>query len=176
MDFENSDTFVFLWFGLWSIGAKPAFMNYNLSGATLAHCVKTSDASLLLVDPNVTAKVTDEVRKELSNVRIVELTPDIEREILTADPERRPDSDRSEDFGHNLAILIYTSGTTGMPKPAIVSWAKCISGGGFVARWLGWRPGDVFYTVRLNLIMGSSPRSRLKDTYLPTSLGNASVS
>ncbi|PKS08678.1 hypothetical protein jhhlp_004731 [Lomentospora prolificans] len=147
MDFENSDTFVFLWMGIWSLGAKPAFMNYNLSGTTLTHCVKTSNASLLLVDPNVVSKVTDDVRKDLAHVRIVELTPDVEREILATEPERRPDSERTEAKGHGLAILIYTSGTTGLPKPAIVSWTKCISGAGFVSRWLGWRPGDVFYTA-----------------------------
>lgn len=150
MDFENSDIFVFLWMGIWSIGAKPAFMNYNLSGPTLTHCVKTSNASLLLVDPNVASNVTDDVRKDLSHVRIVELNPGLEREILSTEPQRRPDSERTEEFGHGLAILIYTSGTTGMPKPAIVSWSKCISGAGFVSRWLGWRPGDVFYTVSLH--------------------------
>ncbi|CAI4214527.1 unnamed protein product [Parascedosporium putredinis] len=119
MDFENSDIFVFLWMGIWSIGAKPAFMNYNLSGPTLTHCVKTSNASLLLVDPNVASNVTDDVRKDLSHVRIVELNPGLEREILSTEPQRRPDSERTEEFGHGLAILIYTSGTTGMPKPAI---------------------------------------------------------
>jgi acyl-CoA synthetase (AMP-forming)/AMP-acid ligase II len=50
MDFVNSDVFVWVWFGLWSVGAKPAFINYNLTGKSLVHTVKTSTAHLVLVD------------------------------------------------------------------------------------------------------------------------------
>jgi hypothetical protein len=35
MDFVNSEKFIFLWLGLWAIGAKPAFINYNLTGKAL---------------------------------------------------------------------------------------------------------------------------------------------
>lgn len=159
MDFENSDTFVFLWFGIWSIGAKPAFINFNLSGSVLTHCVKAADASLLLVDPNVAGNVTDDVRKELESVNIVVLTPELEREVQATEPVRAPDADRSEDLPHNMSILIFTSGTTGMPKPAIMSWAKAILGAGFASRWLGWKPGDIFYTVRITLPLRLSPFS-----------------
>lgn len=147
MDFENSDTFIFLWFGLWSIGAKPAFINFNLSGSVLTHCVKAATASLLLVDPSVAHNVTDDVRKDLGSVSIVVLTPEIERGIMATEPMRAPDEDRSEDLAQNMSVLIYTSGTTGMPKPAIMSWNKTIVGPGFASRWLDWKAGDVFYTV-----------------------------
>ncbi|KAJ4990378.1 long-chain fatty acid [Stagonosporopsis vannaccii] len=50
MDFVNSETFIWIWFGLWSIGAKPAFINYNLTGKSLIHTIKTSTARLVLVD------------------------------------------------------------------------------------------------------------------------------
>ena len=62
MDFMNSDKFIFLWFGLWAIGAKPAFINYNLTGKALAHCVNVSTSRLLFVDPQVLENVTQEVR------------------------------------------------------------------------------------------------------------------
>ena len=147
MDFENSDTFIFLWFGLWSIGAKPAFINYNLSGSVLTHCVKAASASLLLVDPDVAHNVTDDVRRDLESVNIVILTPELQRDVHVTEPVRAPDQDRSEDLPQNMALLIFTSGTTGMPKPAIMSWTKIIIGAGFTSRWLSWKPGDVFYTV-----------------------------
>ncbi|SPO06145.1 related to FAT1 - very long-chain fatty acyl-CoA synthetase [Cephalotrichum gorgonifer] len=147
MNFENSDTFIFLWFGLWAIGAKPAFINFNLTGSVLTHCVKAATTSLLLVDPNVVDKVSEDVRRDLDSVRIVVLTPELERDILATEPVRYPDEDRYEDRGQNMAALIYTSGTTGLPKAAIMSWAKTILGAGVVSRWLGWRPGDVFYTA-----------------------------
>jgi acyl-CoA synthetase (AMP-forming)/AMP-acid ligase II len=147
MDFENSDTFIFLWFGLWSIGAKPAFINYSLTEGTLTHCVRESTARLFLVDPNVADKVTESVRRDLESVDIVVLTPDLERDVLATEPVRAADEDRSEDLGQNLAVLIFTSGTTGLPKAAIMSWTKTILGSGFCSRWLGWRAGDVLYTV-----------------------------
>jgi acyl-CoA synthetase (AMP-forming)/AMP-acid ligase II len=50
IDFVNSEVFIWVWFGLWSIGAKPAFINYNLTGAPLFHTLRTSTARLVLVD------------------------------------------------------------------------------------------------------------------------------
>lgn len=52
MDFVNSEVFLWVWFGLWSIGAKPAFINYNLTGAPLFHTIRTSTARLVVVDDN----------------------------------------------------------------------------------------------------------------------------
>lgn len=56
MDFMNSELFIWVWFGLWSIGAKPAFINYNLTGTPLVHTIKTSTARLVLVDENLKNK------------------------------------------------------------------------------------------------------------------------
>ncbi|KAG7116883.1 Fatty acid transporter protein like [Verticillium longisporum] len=127
VDFQNSDVFIFIWFGLWSIGAKPAFMNYNLTGSALAHCIKTATT-------------------ELEAVTFVEFDPTTLAGIAATEPRRYPDADRSEDKYQNIAILIFTSGTTGMPKPAIVSWAKCIVGGIFTSRFISNSTNDVFYT------------------------------
>ncbi|OLN96932.1 Fatty acid transporter protein [Colletotrichum chlorophyti] len=146
MNFQNSDTFIFLWLGLWSIGAKPAFINYNLTGKPLAHCLKAAKTTLMLIDPNVAANVGADVRAELDSVRFVVLDSSLHNEIAATEPRRAPDSDRSEHQYQNLAILIYTSGTTGMPKPAIVSWAKCIVGAVFTWRFVSNSPNDVFYT------------------------------
>ncbi|WYZ43805.1 hypothetical protein EsH8_VII_000241 [Colletotrichum jinshuiense] len=146
INFQNSDVFVFLWFGLWSIGAKPAFINYNLTGKPLAHCAKAATTKLMLIDPNIAANVGDDVRSELDSVQFVVLDDSLHKEIAAIKPRRAPDSDRSEDQYQNLAILIYTSGTTGMPKPAIVSWAKCIVGGVFTSRFTNNSAKDVYYT------------------------------
>lgn len=155
LDFQNSDTFLFLVFGLWAIGAKPAFMNYNLTGKGLAHCVRTATAKLVIVDPAVMCNVDDALRAELGpGVDFVELTPAVEAEVMATRAERWPDQDRHEDLQRNMAILIYTSGTTGMPKAAIVSWSKLIVGGNFAAWFMGHKSTDVFYTVR-RFIRGS---------------------
>lgn len=61
MDFMNSPLFIFLWMGIWSIGATPAFINYNLTGDPLVHSVKSSAARILFVDPEVKTQFTREV-------------------------------------------------------------------------------------------------------------------
>lgn len=147
MDFMNSDKFAFIWWGLWAIGAKPAFINYNLTSKALAHCVQVSTSRLMLIDPEVQDNVTDEVKAENPNVQFAVFTPELEAEVLSTQAVRQPDSDRSEDMAQNMAILIYTSGTTGLPKPAIVSWSKVITAANVVPGWLHFGRPDVFYTV-----------------------------
>lgn len=147
MDFTNSEVFVFVWLGLWSIGAKPAFINYNLTGHALVHCVRAATTKIMLIDRAVAHHVDDSVRKELSGVRLEVFTPEYEEEVRMTKPVRLPDEARKEEGLHNMAILIYTSGTTGLPKAAVVSWGKVHAAGGFSARLIKTRPGDVFYTV-----------------------------
>ncbi|KAM5350635.1 hypothetical protein ACJ41O_007140 [Fusarium nematophilum] len=146
MDYQNSDTFILLWLGLWSIGAKPAFLNYNLSGASLAHCIEAATTKLCIVDPAVEANVGQDVRDKLPGVRFVVHTPEVEAQILATEAVRAPDEERSEKSLSNMAILIYTSGTTGMPKAAVVSWGKCIVGGTMSQKLLDRGNGDVMYT------------------------------
>jgi len=148
MDFMNSDKFIFLWFGLWAIGAKPAFINYNLVGKALAHCIEVSTANLTLIDPELEGNFTQELRDELSNVEFRVLTPELEAEIMSTEGIREPDASRTEDLSQNIAALIYTSGTTGLPKPAIMSWGKVNMGSLLVASWMSFRKSDIFYTVR----------------------------
>jgi acyl-CoA synthetase (AMP-forming)/AMP-acid ligase II len=157
MDFMNSANFIFIWMGLLSIGATPAFINYNLGGKPLTHCVKVSTARLLIVDEEVHDRFTDEhlaafaspdFRDGKGPVQVVFFTPEVEVEILQQPAIREDDSVRSSPEPRDPAMLIYTSGTTGLPKPAIISWLKCWSGGRFIVGWLGIRTDDRVYTVR----------------------------
>ncbi|KAI9924609.1 hypothetical protein AWENTII_009699 [Aspergillus wentii] len=155
MDFMNSSTFIFLVFGLWSIGAVPAFINYNLSGKPLTHSVRTSTARLLIVDEEVRQNFPAEQMETFAasdfrdgggSVEVVFFTPDIENQILQTAPTRQDDKLRTGVVLSDMALLIYTSGTTGLPKPAIVSWRKCLSGGMFVNNWLKVRQEDRLFT------------------------------
>ncbi|OBT42327.1 hypothetical protein VE00_06329 [Pseudogymnoascus sp. WSF 3629] len=146
MEFGNSEKFMFMWLGLWAIGARPAFLNYNLTGKALAHCVKVSTARLVVVDPQFSNNITDELKGDLAGVEFVIFSPDVEAKAECIEPVRSPDEDRYEDKQQNMAILIYTSGTTGLPKPAIVSWIKCIVSSAFPGKWLGLKHPDIFYT------------------------------
>lgn len=143
----NSDHFLFICFGLWSIGARPAFINYNLTGDALCHCVKTANSVLMLVDPDVGSHVDEGVRETLGDLKIEFLTEELLSAAMATDPVRPPDEVRSGDLGRDMAILIYTSGTTGLPKAAIISWAKLTSASVFARGWLRTKPSDVLYTV-----------------------------
>lgn len=146
MNFMNSEKFIFMWLAIWSIGGKPAFINYNLTGKALAHCMRVSASRIAFIDAEVQSNVTQEVRDELPGVQFQVFTPELEADIAAIEPVREPDSARTEDKASNMAIVIYTSGTTGLPKGAIVSWKKIIVGTGIVCPWMWMTQKDVFYT------------------------------
>lgn len=162
LDMVNSEVFIWCWLGLWSIGAKPAFINYNLKERPLLHCLKTSSARIVLVDPQIASNFDDRVIMELASPNFrppTDKSPGGAIEILLFDaplrarvesisnpPTRHPDSLRSDQKRADMAILIYTSGTTGLPKPAVVSWAKAGLASRFCGRWLPLTQQDVMYT------------------------------
>lgn len=157
MDFMNSSTFVFIWMGLWSIGAAPAFINYNLTGQPLTHSVRASSARLLLVEEELRQKFTSEqlelfaspdFRDGGDSVNLVFFTPEVEAQILGMEPTREDDTARSGTQLRDMATLIYTSGTTGLPKPAILPWRKVWAGAVMTNTWLKMTKDDRMFTVR----------------------------
>lgn len=158
MDFMNSPQFVFLWLAIWSLGARPAFINYNLTSRPLLHCIRTSTARVVLVDDENKGQFTPDVLEATASpvfrdgkgpVQVVFFDEALKQQVLGVEGKREPDSVRGGPQGHDMACLIFTSGTTGLPKPAIVSWAKCSIGGIFTALFL-LKPSDRFYTVCLS--------------------------
>ena len=155
IDFMNSPQFVFLWLGLWSIGACPAFINYNLTGDPLLHSLKASTTRIVFVDPEIKHQFAPEVTEALASptardrqgpIQIVQIDAVTEQHILSLKGERQPDQCRSA--GRlDLALLIFTSGTTGLPKPGFVSWQKLLMLSAFVPVWLGLKKSDRYYTV-----------------------------
>jgi acyl-CoA synthetase (AMP-forming)/AMP-acid ligase II len=160
MDHMNSAAFIFLWLGLSSIGAIPAFINYNLSGKPLTHCVKVSTARVVVADPEIRANFTPEQLAEFASpefrdgkgpVEVLFLTPEVESQILQMPAIREDDQVRSAVAMRDMAVLIYTSGTPGYPKPAVVSLSKCWSGAIFMEGFLSLKTDDRIYTVGVAL-------------------------
>ncbi|KAL4949410.1 hypothetical protein BDW69DRAFT_198126 [Aspergillus filifer] len=155
LDMMNSSTFLFIWLGLWSIGAVPAFINYNLTGKPLTHSVRTSTARLLIVDEDVrnnfgpdemAAFAAPDFREKGGSMEVIFHTAEIEKEILATEPVREDDSVRAGVELRDMATLIYTSGTTGLPKPAIMSWRKSWAGSIFVATFIELTKNDRVFT------------------------------
>ena len=154
MDLMNSPVFIFLWLGIWSLGALPAFINYNLTGNPLLHSITTSTARLLFVDPKLKSRFTKDLTDTLDPpkarggkgpVETVFFDAELEEEIMATEAVREPDSSRSA-VRLDMAMLIYTSGTTGLPKPATVSWQKVMLLTGFMPSWFGLEKSDRYYT------------------------------
>ncbi|OQV06158.1 AMP-binding enzyme domain-containing protein [Cladophialophora immunda] len=161
MDFMNSPQFLFLAMALWSLGALPAFINYNLTSTSFVHSVKTSSARLLIVDPEIESKVLTEETKSVFSapnfrnnafpLEVAVLTTGLQSSLEYFPPYRAPDSARSGVVGRAPCVLISTSGTTGLPKAAIVPWDRTVVGSGLVSRWINLRPvtssnPDRYYT------------------------------
>ncbi|CAN6601431.1 very long-chain fatty acid transport protein [Trichomonascus vanleenenianus] len=135
MDCMNSDRFVFLIFALWSLGATPALINYNLVGESLVHCVKISSAKYIFVDPAVADNVKTAEDELVANGHTIVYADDAFYGLADSSPQfRAPDAERNDNHKLlNTGALIYTSGTTGWPKSANVSWRKLIIGPGAYA-------------------------------------------
>ncbi|KAH3672395.1 hypothetical protein WICMUC_004231 [Wickerhamomyces mucosus] len=151
LDFTNKPLFIFLWFSCWNIGVAPAFLNYNVVGDPLIHCVKEAEATSLFVDP----KVADQVRpyeKELSKITNVNYINEDELLLLIKNPSSpkfRQDNDLRNKYNatdYSTAALIYTSGTTGLPKPAIMSWRKAGLGASLYTKIVKITPESIVYT------------------------------
>ncbi|VVT56779.1 uncharacterized protein SAPINGB_P005266 [Magnusiomyces paraingens] len=148
LDCMNCPEFMFVWFAVWSLGATPAFINYNLTGNGLVHCIKTASPKLVLVDPAVSDKV-DPVRKDLEALApVVYMDNDFKTQVAQAEPLRAPDEARHpEHKPWDTACYIYTSGTTGLPKAAIMSWRKAKDGSAVFATATGVTSADTVYTA-----------------------------
>lgn len=108
----NSPDFMFGWLGLWSIGAAPAMINYNLTGKALLHCLKISGAKLLLVDeePALRARVEDvgtQLEGELG-IRLIVVDIAVKVEISGTSDNRPSDAYREGVTGDGHMCLFYT--------------------------------------------------------------------
>lgn len=154
IDGPNSAEYMMLWFALDGIGAAPAFINCNLNGAALEHCVKVCKSKHLIADRAVEGLVEPSRKTfESSNTRISYFDEGFFQSLTdrTPIPRQRNSGIMPED----IKCLIYTSGTTGFPKATILTTGRflllCKGGSGF----LGLKQSDKFYTC-LPLYHGSA--------------------
>lgn len=115
----NSADFMMIMFATLCIGAGPAFINYNLEGKALMHCLSVCETKLLIADVDDGCQRRLNGSKDLiegAGTRIVTLDAGLKREIKSRPVVVPEDHWRSGMKGDFPYCLIYTSGTTGLPK------------------------------------------------------------
>ncbi|GAA96919.1 uncharacterized protein L969DRAFT_105494 [Mixia osmundae IAM 14324] len=165
----NKPAYPILWLGLMYIDAVPAFINYNLTGEGLVHCISVADAKFVVFEHDLESSIAD--------IESVLASKNAEARLLRWDDEwseglhnsSMPTCKNAETVdakiinnmstqplphvGHRDKIgfqdpccLVYTSGTTGLPKAASCSHGRI----GFASIMWGWvnhiKTGDRIYT------------------------------
>ena len=138
----NRPDYLAAWIGISRVGVSVALLNTNLTGASLAHCVRVAAprhaivaAELLAGWQSAEAHLGAEAPKLWLHVdEDDQLDRDFSGTPLGA-AERRPVTTADR------ALFIYTSGTTGLPKAAHVSHHR-------VMMWSHWFAGMTGTTSR----------------------------
>lgn len=115
----NAPEFMMIWFATLCIGAAPAFLNYNLEGKALLHCLQVCETRLIIVDEDEGCQQRiDGSRADIEGrgTKIAILTEALRAEISARPATRPADAYREKTDGSFPYCLIYTSGTTGLPK------------------------------------------------------------
>ena len=145
----NSAQFLIVMLAIWSLGATPAMINYNLTGDGFTHSIKAATARLLITEPEVEAKTLDDATRAIVlsptfrngsfPLEIAVLDEALSKSLDYFPPYRAPDTVRSGILGRSPQVLIFTSGTTGLPKAALVTWERTHGASDSVYRWIGLR-------------------------------------
>jgi fatty-acyl-CoA synthase len=150
---ENRPEYVIAWLGLLKVGAIAGFINSNLRGSALAHCLIACNARHLIVE-NELAEAYGEARENLASPPEVwvlggpyEGCKGLDS-ALASMPEKAADPRWREDaVCADTAFYIFTSGTTGLPKAAKISHLRMLfMMHGFSAA-LNTRASDRIYNV-----------------------------
>jgi acyl-CoA synthetase (AMP-forming)/AMP-acid ligase II len=124
---QNSPEFMMLWFATLCIGAAPAFLNYNLEGNALLHCLKVCETKLIIVDEELGCQRRIEGSRqevEKSGAKIVVLNSALKASISSLPAICPGEEYRRGVQGSFPYCLIYTSGTTGLPKGCAFTIAR----------------------------------------------------
>ena len=127
---ENRPDYIAFWTGMAKIAVKIALINYNLTGAGLAHCIKVADCKAIVINPELAgafASARDQVQLPLGAFVLggaAEGMVQIDKAVDQMGPGRPDRSVRAGVKGGEVALYIYTSGTTGLPKAAKITGVR----------------------------------------------------
>jgi acyl-CoA synthetase (AMP-forming)/AMP-acid ligase II len=107
----NSPHFVFVWFACLAIGCAPAFINYNLEGKALLHCLEVAETRLLVVDQDAGCQNRINASRgdlEARGMKIAVLDNDLKRSISSRPRPVLGDELRAGTKGEFPYCLIFT--------------------------------------------------------------------
>ncbi|KAF2739927.1 long-chain fatty acid transporter-like protein [Polyplosphaeria fusca] len=145
IDGANSPEYLMLWFALDAIGAATSFINWNLTGTGLVHCIKICECRYLITDSDVRNNV-EPSRPDIEALGVTIKYYDPSFFESLSDYKRVPDSRRENVSIESTRGLIYTSGTTGLPKAVIFKTGRELATGFSTARYLQLKPESRMYT------------------------------
>lgn len=133
MYLHNSPEFLMIMMATLCIGAGPAFINYNLEGKALMHCLKVCESKILILEDDEGCRRRVEGSSNeiaMAGTKIVVLDGKLKREIGEREVVVPEDSLRRGMKPEFPYCLIYTSGTTGLPKgcPFTISRTHLLGG------------------------------------------------
>lgn len=127
---RNRLEYVALWFGLSKVGVLPALLNFQLQAQALAHCLKISEAKLMILDHEMgpswdTAKGLLETPIKVFAGFGDAAGHESFDAAIASQPTTRPDRKRRAGIlGKDQMMKMFTSGTTGLPKAAKVTHVR----------------------------------------------------
>jgi fatty-acyl-CoA synthase len=147
----NRPEYLAIWLGITRAGGVVALLNANLTGASLAHCIKIAEPKHIIVAAEL-SDALDSVRAQLpSGLQVWTYGPggrngkDIEGELARHSGAPLSGAELRDVSIEDRALLIYTSGTTGLPKAAAVSHHRIMNWSFWFGGMMDTRPNDRMY-------------------------------
>lgn len=130
----NKPAYPMIWLACLQLDVTPAFINFNLTGQGLAHCIKVSACKLVIYESDLSSSIA-EIERDLVGLKLVRWVDGFSSKTLRVEnvagaltlgeaqlagmpTERFGDEWRKGVGWQDSACLIFTSGTTGLPKAA----------------------------------------------------------
>jgi fatty-acyl-CoA synthase len=129
----NRPEYMAIWLGVTRVGGVVALINTNLTGPSLAHCIKIVKPKHVIVAAELGDVLTTAL-PHLTGAASIWIHGDGIDAFERHSGEALRQNERRSVSIDDRALYIYTSGTTGLPKAANVSHAR-------IMQWSHWFAG-----------------------------------
>lgn len=135
----NRPGFLICWFAINELGAICVPLNTGLVGDGLRYTLTQSEASVLLIEPELLEAKSHDIDALGGQLTIVPVTDSMECCPVNATARWTVDEGVSPDSPNSI---LYTSGTTGLPKGVVLPHAAYLAAGEDMVHSLGLTPDD----------------------------------